>query len=616
MKRKYNYPLFLILIAILIMLAIGDLSAETNVNLKDKTFDEQLKILQDTITYSSNNQLIVECATKYFELTKNDKNKYNKAQGIYNLAVSKWLIADYNNSITYFYKGMELAQEIKDTLIQINASIYLGLIYGRIYDWEMVEKYYDNAYKLSHKFNDYYFIASSCWNMASLSNNIGKFDESLQFSNEALYYLDKVKYKTDYDKHFAYGLVYYYLAQTYCLTKNQDSAIGYFLKSISENTIISNSNILAPAYNQISESYCFDKQYDNAIKYAQKALELSNSANNITYTLNAFLSLSNAFYGKKMLDSAYSYLSLYSRYLDTANKKDTRVLSAKLEASNQQKLLQKEIELNNQQFNYSIIISCIIVFALIIVSFLFYSRYKIKNTANIQLASLNSTKDKFFTIISHDLKTPVSSFNNLSQLLATYYQDFSEDEKIKHINSLKNSSDNILKLLENLLTWSRIQTGNISINPEPLGLHSVVNTEIQNQKLFAEKKNIVISSSVDENVSVFADEEMVSMVIRNLLSNAIKYTSENGSVSISSRNCGEQTEIDIMDSGVGIKDEDKEKLFVVDIKHSTIGTSNEKGTGLGLNLCKEFIERNNGRIWFESEVNKGTKFTFSLPNAE
>jgi PAS domain S-box-containing protein len=230
-----------------------------------------------------------------------------------------------------------------------------------------------------------------------------------------------------------------------------------------------------------------------------------------------------------------------------------------------------------------------------------------------EMKELNATKDKFFSIIAHDLKGPFNAILGFSELLSESYDDFDEEEKKKFIHNIKIASDSTFKLLENLLDWSRLQTGKINPTPEMIDLSLLTMENISVLKSMADSKKIKLFSSIQYNTRAFADPNMVRTVLRNLVSNAIKFTYPGGDVRILAVENKNMAEVCISDNGVGIEEERKGLLFHIDEKLSTSGTANETGTGLGLLLCKEMIERQGGHIWVESEVGKGSSFYFTLP---
>lgn len=235
-----------------------------------------------------------------------------------------------------------------------------------------------------------------------------------------------------------------------------------------------------------------------------------------------------------------------------------------------------------------------------------------------RLQELNATKDKFFSIIAHDLKNPFNSIIGFSNLLARQITENNYEDIAKYGIIIQNSSQRAMDLLMNLLEWSRIQTESIAFNPECIEIVELTNSVLKSLIDSANQKTIKISIEFPPLVFVFADKEMISTVLRNLISNAIKFTHPGGEIVISAEKKQTEWMISIADNGVGIKKEAIDKLFRIDQTYSTIGTQNEKGTGLGLLLCKEFVEKNGGKIGVESnhegqQGSGGSKFHFTVP---
>ncbi len=232
---------------------------------------------------------------------------------------------------------------------------------------------------------------------------------------------------------------------------------------------------------------------------------------------------------------------------------------------------------------------------------------------NEDLKNLNSSKDKFFSIIAHDLKSPLAGLLGFTEILLEEFGELHDDEKKEFIGHAHQAAKNLNALLENLLEWSRIQIGGIIVEPETINVEHIFD-EIMN--LFAQNaanKKIRLSKSVNPDFTVFADKNSVKTILRNLVSNGIKFTNVGGGIYVSAEIDGEFAKICVQDSGIGISQENIDKLFRIDVNYTTFGTNQERGTGLGLILCKELVEKNNGKIWVESEVSRGTKFIFTLP---
>ncbi|MBX2975662.1 MAG: HAMP domain-containing histidine kinase [Ignavibacteriaceae bacterium] len=224
------------------------------------------------------------------------------------------------------------------------------------------------------------------------------------------------------------------------------------------------------------------------------------------------------------------------------------------------------------------------------------------------------TRDKFFSIISHDLRSPFQGFLGLTSNLAHYYQSFSEEEITTISAELNKEANNLYKLISNLLEWARMQQGAVTFNPEEFNLCKLIDSNVEMFLRGANNKEISLKNLCDKEISVFADLKMIDSVIRNLISNAIKFTNRGGTITIIVNKIEDKyVQVSVVDNGIGISKENIEKLFRIDVKVRETGTEGESSTGLGLLLCKEFVEKNNGKITVESEEGKGSKFSFTLP---
>ncbi len=230
-----------------------------------------------------------------------------------------------------------------------------------------------------------------------------------------------------------------------------------------------------------------------------------------------------------------------------------------------------------------------------------------------QLRQANATKDKFFSIIAHDLKGPIHSFTNLTAVILKDFDVLDKTETLELLQAIFKSAKQLTNLLENLLQWSRTQTNRINIQPENIHLDQLIAHNLSLLEQNAANKNISLISKHHGNQIAYADENMVYTVIRNLISNAIKFTHPGGKILVTSVGKSDIVEISVSDNGVGIRKEDIDNLFKIDIYHSTMGTQQETGTGLGLILCNEFIQKNQGKLYVESEIGKGSTFKFELP---
>ncbi|MEA3505412.1 MAG: ATP-binding protein, partial [Bacteroidota bacterium] len=229
-----------------------------------------------------------------------------------------------------------------------------------------------------------------------------------------------------------------------------------------------------------------------------------------------------------------------------------------------------------------------------------------------ELEIANMAKDKLFSVIAHDLKSPFNVIIGYTEILDDGYDDFDDDEIKQFISEIGKSSKSVYALLENLLLWALAQRDKIEIEKQNTNLKQLVVDATSTYLINAQNKEITFTNSVSDNISVSVDIQIIKTVIGNLFSNAIKFTPDKGAITIEATVVDDFVQVKVSDNGVGIPSEVLSKIFRFDEKHSTLGTNKEKGTGFGLSLCKEFVEKNGGEIWVESEQNVGSQFYFTV----
>ena len=230
-----------------------------------------------------------------------------------------------------------------------------------------------------------------------------------------------------------------------------------------------------------------------------------------------------------------------------------------------------------------------------------------------ELRSLNASKDKFFSIIAHDLKNPFISLVATTDTLADEVDRLPKEEAREFLHDVRDSARKIFHLLQNLLKWSSMHTGRMAYSPVDVSLSELVDASIDLLSGNAKNKRVRLDWQPDREIGVCVDRDMIACVTQNLIANAIKFTPSDGCVTVAVRQLQTEAEVCVSDTGVGMTEEVAQQVFRVDARHSTPGTAGEQGTGLGLVLCKEMVERNGGRIWLESTMGAGTAFRFTLP---
>ncbi|MDJ1504594.1 HAMP domain-containing sensor histidine kinase [Xanthocytophaga agilis] len=295
----------------------------------------------------------------------------------------------------------------------------------------------------------------------------------------------------------------------------------------------------------------------------------------------------------------------------TSRIKETAAQLVELETLKMDNFRRAAINQQKRSLYLNIVSASIALLFGIVSLFIFFRDREERLKVESNLTELNLNKDKFFSIISHDLRGPTSNIVRLSEFLLE--PNLAEADQKSMTLHLHKAAQNLQKLLENLLSWAKFQMGRLDFMPAPVDLYNLTNESVAQIATMAADKAIVIKNQVSPRTYAFADDQMIMMVLRNLLVNAIKFTNQAGTVKILATETPEQVEISVADNGIGMNTETTNKLFQLGNHFTTLGTSNEKGSGLGLILCMELLEKNNGTIRVTSEPGKGSVFTFSLP---
>jgi two-component system sensor histidine kinase/response regulator len=385
---------------------------------------------------------------------------------------------------------------------------------------------------------------------------------------------------------------------------------------------------------RIGQSYVFLNKSDQALAYLLKNISIARQYE-FRRELERSLKLISEIYAKrKEIGKAYDYQNQYlavhdSLYLQQSSEQmalmqvkfDSEMKEAKIELLTKDAQLKQE-EINSQRMWMYFSIGSLTLMAILAFVLLYSNRMKKRANDELevknreiqlqahQLKNLNMTKDKLFSIISHDLRSPLASLRGLMDILDV--DGLSSQDFISTSKKLRRNLESVQEDLDNLLFWAQSQLNGLQSNPENLQLRPIVNEKIELFAEIARQKKITIVNEIDESISVVADKNHISLVVRNLLANAIKFNKLGGIITISEKNIGDYVEISVSDSGVGMTTSDLGKLFNAETHFTNPGTHQEKGVGIGLLLTKEFIEKSGGSIWATSELGKGSTFTFTV----
>jgi signal transduction histidine kinase len=541
-------------------------------------------------------------------------------------------IGDYAKSEQYLQDALNVNAPSKNYARLVRILNALGEVHAAQGHLEEAFENYKLVLDYKEVVSDPRVEARARFQMAHLYAAQKKYTEALSHHKEALAISRSAKDK----KSEAQSLND--IAELYQLMNNPEKALANHVIALEIRQSLKDNKAIAESYNNIGSLYFGLKNYQRAasnLALGLKAAQESDDQHQIHKSADLLYRCYKATGDYKKAVEYQELLLIITEFIQ--NDRSERQL---LESQNRYILDKKEVQIGKletgrikqeeklaaqreiQNFLFLLIGLGAIIAGLVFYLYITKRRsnriLQVANAKvqeqNVALQDLNATKDKFFSIISHDLKGPLNSLTSFSSLLINHSEMLSKEEIKMLAHDLDKSLKNLFALLENLLEWSRSQTGNIEFKPENFDLDEVLEGNQQLLKAQAQNKNISIVKGSKSDAMVYAHKNSVNTVVRNLISNAIKFTPPGGTITLNSRKNGKDVIISIADNGVGMSPEIVQKLFRIDTKHSTKGTADEKGTGLGLILCKEFIEKNNGRIWVESEIGKGSVFYFNLPS--
>ena len=534
------------------------------------------------------------------------------------------LRGDLTNAIECYLLSAKYYQNGYDDIGLGSAYVNLGGVYLGQDNFELSRYYYSKAILIFRTQSDSLRLATTLLNKGELFRNFMGWDSAVVHFNESRQIFDRLKHIAGSAYNLGnLGMVYKDQNKLLIAEKNLNDAI--------RNCKILGDHYPISAY-QIALSEIYEKrnEFDLAIAYADSALQLGIQEGLKEQIRDASLQLSKLHKTKGDSEKAYGHLNQYLMYRDSINNEE--VIRKMADLRTEYEVGQKQIEVNllNSQARVQRIILAGVVVVLIIVfilAYVLYKLYKLRNRAikiahkrrevisaqRNELAELNETKDKFFSIISHDLRAPVNNFQGVSQLIQLNIES-GDTQELKRVSQLmEKSSGELSTLLDNLLDWAMNQQGSIPFKPEPFDLSTLCYSSIEMMENLADSKQLTLKRNIEENVIINADRNSISTIIRNLLSNSIKFTEKGGVISMELRSHEDHVQLKIEDTGIGIAIDKLTQLFTFKGERTRWGTAGEKGVGLGLNLVYEFVEMNHGSIEVESEEGAGTTFVVQLP---
>ncbi|WP_282116475.1 tetratricopeptide repeat-containing sensor histidine kinase [Cellulophaga baltica] len=534
---------------------------------------------------------------------------------------------NHENAYKIYQEALEFSKNKKDLLSEIKLNTNLATLFLLLGDTKEAVPYYENSLKLSEALNKKHWIGVIKSNLGYLNVKNKNFDKALEFLDQSI-----VIFK-EQEKEEWLSFAYITKGELYLEKKNPKEALKYFELSEESHKKLQDQIRKADLLSGKAKSYLQLRDYTSAEDLALKGLKIAEKQKYQAgiATLSEILYLINK--KKNNTPLALNYYENFKTITDSTALKDKKnallMLKAKTSFKLEQEELKKETNTALAQQKTYIIFSLFAVFLAVLISFYVYKNNKLIQKLNNQLEQkattleeskqkltyANETQEKLFSIISHDLRSPINALMNL--LLLIKNGDIKPDDFLNFVPKLYNDVDAMSFTLNNLLNWSKSQMNGFVNKPEKLNVHTSVNDSIHLLQENANQKNITVKNNIPEAAQVFCDRNQFNLIIRNLLNNSIKFTPTGGEIILDATLKNKHWQVTIQDNGVGMSPEVKNKLFKPDSSlQSAYGTNKEKGTGLGLLLCKEMVENNGGVIGVATEEGEGATFYFTVPVGE
>ncbi len=562
-------------------------------------------------------------ALKYYNdayaLAIKNKDSSSLCKVLIRMGAAQITKGEIDHSIENFIQAERIANNLGNKHLIIDATNYLGISYYLLDNFNEAISFSERAIKLSTEINYVEGIALGYEHIAIVKIKQEKYKEALLLNAKAL------SLRQEIDDLQSVSALYYNYSVIYSRLGDFDKAIEYTKKSIELRKSYRNINGVGSNYMTLGNIYLRSNKTDSALVYLKKAYDIKIGTGDNRAITSIVKSLAEVYEKKNDFKNAHKYLREYKTYSDSLFGEDSRRISSKILA--QRELVRKEDEIKHLQAinsyqskiqNFLLIIITLSILLAIAFIVLYVINRKAKNNLflkNQELTNLNSDKEKFFRIITHDLRSPFHPLIGYTDMIINNVDSLSLDEIKNYTIDINKSAKQIYNLMDNLLHWLSLNTNKMDYKPVKFDLNEELNNTLKLLLNNFKSKGLVLENKISDETFVFADRRMVGIILRNIISNAIKFSKKGGNISLSSFKTNKLIKISIKDGGVGIPANQLSALFTTGMK-STKGTNNESGTGLGLLLCKEMLERNGGSISIESEFEVGTIVSFELPASQ
>ncbi len=548
-----------------------------------------------------------------------------------NVASDYYDLGEYDEAYSYFTQSYRIARATNDSLRMAIALHNVGRVFKELGQYERALDHLNLSMDMSRKINDIEGIPYSLDEIGDVMIRTGQYDSALSILLRSLNLTREQKVFILEPKTLSK------LAMVHSHAGDYGNALAYYDTTYLLHQRTGNEFGIAEVELGRGQVFIAQGKYDEAMQSINRSLALAKQTNARTLEIRGYQALSGLYEQRKDFGKSLEYFKQFKQLEDSLFSQDmqekllrdqiqfeTEEKDTEIAALNQQRDLRDDT-IKKQEFIRNILV-VVMALSVILLATVYRSGQRRRQintlllrhqqemeTRSEELERLNQVKDKFFSIISHDLRSPINALAGLLDLLDK--GAVKPEELSKHIHELKSRFNHTRTLLNNLLDWTLLQMDKLNLQPTRIDLRKMADENIQLLGAIPSKQ-ITLHNNIPADTIAFADSNTVNLVLRNLMTNALKFTKDGGDVSIGAEDQGSEWLISVTDNGVGMNDDVLKILFDKTAPYTTRGTANEKGTGLGLILCKEFVEKNGGRIFVESREGKGSKFLFTLPKPE
>lgn len=590
-----------------------------------------------------NNKISLECAIEALDIGNefNNEKIIGSANNILGLYYYKR--GNYDKSYDFFLRALKFRTESGSKKELASTMNNIALVLLQLKNYNTALEYFDRSLRIKYEIDDYKAAMRTISNIALCYKELKEYDKAIAFIDSGIVLCRTYNYKN------SIALLTGIYGDILLLKGDYKSALSKYYEALNVWNYMQNKKGSASVefYLSFSRYYKAIKNTPIAVKFLDTALTIAKDSKLDGYLPRIYNELSENFETMNNFQQASAYRRLYSETKDSLDNIEKSRIIGELQALYNVEEKEKEIQKKKSQLFYAYSVSAVFILFLFLMTWM----YQQKRKANLSLQKKNkeileqkellskintalnesqettkkyaeelneiiATKDKFFSIIAHDLRSPYHVILGLSSLLAEENSGYSEDMTKKFASQLHETALLQFKLMENLLEWGNLQRGKIPFEPVFLNPCENIESLLKIISGLASKKQVVITNLVRKEILLFADKNMFETIFRNILTNAIKFSNARDLITINGIKTDSKIVFEISDTGVGISDKVNQDLFKIDKSISTEGTLQEKGTGLGLILCKELIEKHKGSISIKSQLNVGTTVTISFPNNE